>query len=123
MNKLTYIFGLKKSFILASLFFLYSCIAAEPCDDCWTPSFNFELEDRNFVETMTFISGHSYALSNSSQFLSKQSKANFFYKEGSVGSKELIEILNKKLSGSVTAEQISVTILIGLIEKYPCHSN
>ena len=72
------IFIVKKSLILSLLVFLCSCVTASPCDDCWTPNFNFELEDRSFVETMTFISGHSYALSNSNDFLSKQGKANFF---------------------------------------------
>lgn len=110
---------------LLSLFlvFLCSCSFAEKCEDCWTPKFNFELEDRNFIETMIFISGHSYSLSGTNKELDRQGKDNFFCKNGSVGSNELIDILNSKLSGRVSAEKVNAVIINGLLEKYPCSSS
>lgn len=94
------------------------------CEDCWTPKLNFDLEDGGFVSTMIFISGHSHAISSASAELSKQQKENFFCrKDNNMSSQELIEILNSKLSGNVTSEQVTESIAQGLMEKYPCKSS
>ena len=94
------------------------------CEDCWTPKLNFDIEKGGFFSTMIFISGQSYAISSTSAELTKLNKENFFCrKESNMSSQELIEILNSKLSGVVTSEQVTEKIIEGLIEKYPCKPN
>ena len=96
---------------------------AEKCGDCWVPDFNFDLEGRSRTETIIFISGHSYSLSESKGELKRQGKVGFFCKKGSVGSRELIEILNTTISGRVTAEKVSISIVKGVRGRYPCSSS
>lgn len=94
------------------------------CEDCWTPKLNFDIEGEGFFSTMIFISGHSHAISSASAELSKQHKENFFcLKDNNMSSQELIEILNSKLSGVVTSEQLTESIIKALTEKYPCKSS
>jgi len=47
-------------------------------------------------------------------------KENFFCKAGDVEHKEILAILNEKLTGTVSADQVDDTIVNGLVEKYPC---
>ena len=69
---------------------------------------------------MIFISGHSYAISSANTLLFEQGKQNFFCREGVMSSEELIDILNSKLTGNVTSEQVTESIVAGLTERYPC---
>src|SRR5690606_3772754 len=90
------------------------------CEECWVPKLNFDIEGNGFSGSMIFISGHSYSLTATNEILKRQNKKNFFCKKNGVGSKELVEILNDRLSGVVTAEEVTMTISEGLIKKYPC---
>ncbi len=97
---------------------------ADPSAGTWTPNPKFRIEDSSYIETLTFISGISYALSSSSSELARANKQNFFClpNGGSVGSKLLIDILNEKHSGSITSEQAIETIVQGLKKRYPCQT-
>jgi hypothetical protein len=92
------------------------------CKDCWKPDLQFDIEGQGMIGTMIFISGHSYSLTTSNQLLKQQGKSNFFCKDGDVdiSSKELIDILNKKIKGVVKAEEVSSAISEGLVSLYPC---
>ena len=106
---------------LVSVLILSTSCAAEKCEDCWEPKLNFDIEGKGFMGSMIFISGQSYALSISNEELASKGKENFFCKEGSVGSKELIDILNQKLKGVVSAEEVTEQIVLGLKASYPCN--
>lgn len=110
---------IRKIVSLLAAFLLVNSALAD-CHDCWKPSLNFDIEKQGFMGSMIFISGQSYALSASNKELSEQGKDGFFCKKGEVGSKEIIEILNGKLSGVVTSEEVTRQIVAGLKERYPC---
>lgn len=115
---------LNKFFILKALFFIFLCFSYghshAACDDCWVPDLNFDIENQGLIRSMIFISGHSYSISMSNRELNEQEKENFFCKEGDVGSSELVEILNNRLSGVVSSEQVTLAIADGLKKRYPC---
>jgi len=104
-------------------FFGSKVLSDSDCKDCWTPKLNFDLEGGGFFSTMIFISGHSYAISSANTLLFEQGKQNFFCREGVMSSEELIDILNSKLTGNVTSEQVTESIVAGLTERYPCKSS
>lgn len=82
---------------------------------------NFDIEGSGLKGSMIFISGHSYSITNTNEFLRANGKSNYFCSPNvQISSKELVEILNEKLQGEVTADQVSFHIAIGLLEKYPC---
>lgn len=112
--------------IIASLLLAATAVLAIADSDtgAWTPNPKFRIEDSNYIETLTFISGISYALSSSASELARANKQNFFClpNGSSVGSKLLIEILNEKYSGRITSEQAIETIVQGLKKRYPCQT-
>jgi hypothetical protein len=57
----------------------------------------FKLESANYVETLTWVSGFSYALTETAKI--SKSGAYCLPPQGSIGSKELIEILNAGFPG------------------------
>lgn len=89
--------------------------------ESWTPKPQFNIEDSSYIETLTFVSGMSYALTESNNELQKQNKANFMCNSPSaIGSKIIIEILNSKYKGSITSEQAVSGVVLGLKERFPC---
>ena len=106
-----------KTSILTILLLISTSVTAET----WKPDPKFNIEGSNFVETLTFISGISYALSQSNQELKNQRKASFICNApNTIGSKLLMDILNKKHKGSITSEQAIYGIIQRLKERYPC---
>lgn len=119
----------KMRFFLCLLFLLLlpplmsSAEKPSPCEDCWSPKLNFDIEGGGFKQSMVFISSYSYSLTTTNKLLRTVGKSNYFCGTADeVGSKELIEILNSSLSGEVTAENVSFAIAVGLMNKYPCDS-
>ncbi len=109
--------------IIPVLFFTFFSIGvrAESCENCWEPKLNFDIEGRGFASTMIFISGQSYAITMINGELRKENKNNFFCTNKKIiSSKKLIQWLNNRLEGVVTAEQITKNISIFLKENYPC---
>ena len=88
----------------------------------WDARTNFNIEHANYIETLTFISGISYALTESAKELTKQKKTNFFCvpENLEIGSELLVSILNSKHSGSIPPEIAIATISKGLAERFPC---
>lgn len=106
--------------VLPAATFAFASIASAGCEDCWEPRLNFDIDGQGFMGSMIFISGQSYALSATSDELKRKGAEGYFCATGDIGSKELIEILNKRLSGVVTAEKVTQQIVEGLKERYPC---
>jgi hypothetical protein len=88
----------------------------------WTARTNFNVEGASYTETLTFISGISYALTASAKELIKQQKTNFFCAPENleIGSELFVSILNAKHSGSISPEIAISTINKGLAERFPC---
>ena len=89
----------------------------------WTPRPTFSVEGSNYIETLTFISGISYGLAASKKELTLAGLGNFYCypEESDVDSKVLFDLLNKRLSGDHTSEEIINTVTSQLNEKYPCN--
>lgn len=88
--------------------------------DCWVPKLNFDIEGAGFVKSMIFLSGQSYALSAVQDLAMNQKSSPLFCGLEYVSSKEVIEIVNASLSGVVTSEQVTDTVIKGLANKYTC---
>lgn len=105
--------------ILWFLFFGSNVSVAES----WTPQPKFTIENSSYLETLTFISGVSYALTYSNVKLKTQAKPNFYcLPEGQIpDSRLLIDIVNEHLSGDHSSEEVIETIITGLADRYPCN--
>ena len=101
---------------LGSIYPVYS----DSCEGCWTPKLAFDIDGRGFLASMTFIAGISYALEMNDKVLKSKGIKNFYCKTEVLTSKELIEILNEKLTGVVDAETVTSTIEVELQKSYPC---
>ncbi len=90
--------------------------------ETWRPDPMFKLETSDYMQTLTWISGVSYALTQSKLELEAQKKRFFICNSPSIiGSKELMGILNKKHKGqTITSEQAISTIINELKVAYPC---
>lgn len=100
------------------LIFLFSISDVTLSDEnLWKPNPKFQLEDADYMQTLSWISGVSYTLSK------LQAKNMFLYGgPESVGSKEIIDYLNAEYSGEqITSEQAIEAIFSKLKSLYPCH--
>ena len=103
--------------ILVILLMAVSSASAEE----WSPNPKFNIEGSNYTETLIFISGITYALTESNNELMKQNKSTFACNlPNEIGSKLVIKILNGKHKGVITSEQAIFSVVQGLKEMYPC---
>ncbi|MEE1950166.1 hypothetical protein V0R48_14350 [Pseudomonas alcaligenes] len=88
----------------------------------WIARTSFNIEGANYIETLTFVSGISYALTESAKELSKQNKQNFFCAPANqkIDSELLMSILNSRHSGSIASETAISTIVKELTARFPC---
>lgn len=89
----------------------------------WTPQVKFKLENSNYTETLLWISGFSYALTETAKQSKESGYLNLYClpSDGNIGSKELLEILNKQYQGkTISAEIASTALLSGIREHFPC---
>ena len=113
---------MKKSALIAVVLSLGLSCVSEANQEIWVPQPNFRIEDSDYRQTLIFISGMAYALTANNAALRGQSKSNFYCVPGPgvIGSKLLIEILNAKFSGRVSAEAAMASVTEGLLERFPC---
>jgi len=103
--------------ILIILILAINSVSAEE----WSPNPKFNIEGSSYIETLTFISGITYALTEANNELMKQGKANFMCNQPKgIGSKLIISILNGKHKGIITSEQAISSVVQGLKEMFPC---
>ena len=107
---------------IITVFIIFLTPLSQSNSDTWIPRPGFTIEGSEYEETLTFISGISYALTYSNKALSTQEKESFFCPKPSnlIDSKEIISLLNEKLTEDHSSEVILETLLAQLIEKYPC---
>lgn len=113
---------LRLIFITITTLYSLSLYAQESTQ--WIARTNFNIEGANYIETLTFVSGISYALAESAKELNKQNKQNFFCtpRNQQIDSELLVSILNSKHSGSISAETAISTITKELAIRFPCAS-
>jgi hypothetical protein len=87
----------------------------------WTPNAKFQLENSDLRETMLFVSGMSYGLTEYSKELKGTAKVFCIPEKGLVQSSMIFDILNEHYAGkTITAEQATSIALAGLKERFPC---
>jgi hypothetical protein len=111
-----------KTFI--SIIFLWLLSSSSYAQDgIWTPHASFQLENGNLQQTMLFISGMSYALTEYSKQLESSANPQLICPPGKgwITSEMIFEILNSRYSGKkISAKQAADTVFEGLRERYPC---
>lgn len=106
--------------LLTSFMFVCLLFCAFNAVQAWMPKLNFDIEGHGFIKSMIFISGYDYALNATNSELKKRGMKNFYCHSGLISSKTLIDILNNKLLGVVSAEDVDKAIRQGLVENYFC---
>jgi len=111
-----------------SLFLAVVCFAsvAHATPEVWTPKAEFSLEGNTLKETMLWVSGWSYALTEVGKSSSHSGQKPLFClpPEGYIGSREMFQILNTQFKGKrITSEQAAAALWSGVIAKYPCGKN
>ena len=88
--------------------------------DGWTPRLQFSVEGSDYERSLIFISGLSYGLTYSAEYLATE--RNFYcLPSGRVpDSKLIVELLNTRLSGPQSAEVVTSTTMAALRDEYPC---
>ena len=102
---------IRKIFV-AIIFLLPNIVLA----DSWNSDLiKFKLEDGNTTETMTWISGYSYAATAIHHRLNCLPKSKY------IDSKYLIEVLNSKYAEkTITSEQATEMLDEAIRKDYPC---
>ena len=97
-------------------------LASPPAEgpDCWEPHLRFDIEGKGLMISLAFISGYNYSVSEANRILSLQGKDNYFCKGEAISSKEMIEWLNARLAGIVSAEVVARERSEALATQYPC---
>lgn len=85
----------------------------------------FSIDGGSIKETLIFISGNMYAFEFSRRVLEETKQSSFYCpkkKESLRSPKFILDKMNSKLSGNVTAELATLTITAILTTTYPCSS-
>ena len=82
---------------------------------------NFTIEGGSYRETLVFISGLAYAISQYERDLAGQHlESSYCLKGEPVTSKLLVDLLNETLSGTVTPELATDSLFQQLSRRFPC---
>ena len=106
-----------KRFVISALLILLSRPALSQ-QAAWTPKIEFTLETATYTETLAWISGWSYALTELGH---SGSRDICLQKAEHVHSSFLLDALNAKFKGQrVTSEQVGPVLLAEAKAKYGC---
>jgi hypothetical protein len=84
----------------------------------WTPKVDFKLEDSSPTETLTWVSGYSYALTEVGR---SGAGPLCLSKDGVVESRVLLDALNAKFKGQrITSEQAAPVMYAAARTRYKC---
>ena len=110
-------------FRIYAIFTLLGIASVSNGTEIWVPVVKFQLEDADYIRTLTWVSGFGYALDAVARTPNANNN-NLGYcipKDGYIGSKVLLEILNNKFAGqTITSEQATAEIMDKISIKYPC---
>lgn len=110
-------------FLLIAMAFVAVAPVLSATSEPWYPEVKFKLETSSYMDTLHWISGFSYALTETSRDSKKTGIRGAFCAptNGYIGSKELLEILNEKYAGkTISSEVASSTLLQGVKLRFPC---
>ena len=91
----------------------------------WRPEIKFKLESANHIETLTWISGFSYALTESAKEMRKLGLYGPYClpSSGVIGSKEIVEVLNERFAGTTITSEIAAGAAMQKIKvTYSCNT-
>ncbi|MCC1498334.1 hypothetical protein [Alcanivorax sp. 1008] len=102
--------------------FLIFLLMSSKCFAEWRPEPKFDIEGASYIETLTFISGFSYALS---YYISYSNSAGKIMKSiciepRHITSQLLIDLANRNFSGSISSEEFSAYIVEAMSIEYSC---
>ena len=105
---------------LALLVLLVVPMRAHSQAGAWAPKIEFELEDASYKETLVWVSGYSYALTEVGR--KGGIGANIcLLANGVVDSKVLVEALNVRFKGQrITSEQAAPELYAAAAQTYRC---
>lgn len=111
-----YFMNIVRAFTLAALFFSPLSYAG------WKPDPQFSIEGSDYMDTLRFVAGFSYALSYSKAYTAESAGDDGFFclEPNQVTSKLIMDLANKRLSGDVTSEEFSIVVIEALAKKFPC---
>ena len=110
--------GMIKYFAVFILIFSLS----SKCFSEWKPDLRFSIEGAGYIETLTFVSGFSYALSYYIAYSKSMDGRNSVVciDPRILTSEILVGLANEGLSGSVSSEEFSIYVVEALARKYSC---
>lgn len=102
--------------------FLIFLLMSSKCFAEWKPEPKFDIEGSSYIETLTFISGFSYALSYYISYSNSTGKRmkSICIEPRNITSQLLIDLANRKFSGSISSEQFSAYMVEAMSIEYPC---
>lgn len=110
-----------------SIVAILGLVAGLPASECAfssneLPKIQFRLESLSQRETMTFFSGASYAFEYSRQIDMHLGRQSFYCMPNSkiVSSDLLIEMINERKPGTISAERAAEIMVTSLAARYPC---
>jgi len=91
-------------------------------NEVWTPEVKFKLETGSNKDTLLWVSGFAYALTETAKEAKKLSRGTYCLPPaGSIGSKELLDILNASFAGqTISSETAASALLVGVKQRFPC---
>jgi hypothetical protein len=109
--------------VLMLLGSLAASIALADKSSTWTPRIDFYLEDSDYTQTLVWVSGWSYALTEVGRSNFREGvKGSVCLPQGRfVESRVLVEALNSRFKGKrITSDQASPVLLAAASTTYPC---
>ena len=92
----------------------------------WTPKIDFQLEDSDYSQTLVWLSGWSYALTQVGRTNSQtkfQGSGVCVSSKGFVESRVLLDALNSRFKGQrITSEQAAPVLFAAAKAAYGCHT-
>lgn len=92
-------------------------------EESWTPSVEFNLEDADRAQTLTWVSGWSYALTavGREQMIDSRHRMFCLPDGGNIESRIMLDALNKQFRGErVTSEQAAAVLWTTVKAHYVC---
>ncbi|MGH8688188.1 MAG: hypothetical protein ACREVQ_10845 [Burkholderiales bacterium] len=109
--------------VLLLVMFIVARIAVAGAPDTWTPKLQFQLEKSDYTQTLIWISGYGYALTEIGHKNNREGRVGGLCVPNNklVDSRLLVDALNSKFKGQrITSEQASPVLLRAAESTYRC---
>lgn len=106
------------------LVLILSILSSSPkaSEDVWVPELNFSVENGSYTETLYFISGVGHSLNLVNELHILEGKSNIYCppKNKTIGSKYIVEILNRLSVKDISAVLAVSVVISDLRRQFPC---